>query len=173
MLFYAIFLSTALGYSYLYRSFEPGDESELSDLDKDDYDETSACNNHRVEFDDIEGEDISGEQVNDNQKTNTCKEKIQDSTLNQPAFAKKMKLNDYNYRWCNVSPSIFDTSFGGEEIDVQPENFEELKPLNYFQMLWNKDLIKLIAEQTNLYSVQKDGKRIAITEDEIKQFISI
>ena len=100
LLFHAIFLSTALGYSYLYRSFEPGDESELSDLDKDDHDEISACNNHRVEFDDIEGEDISGKQVNDNQKTNTSKEKIQDSTLNQPAFAKKMKLNDYNYCWC-------------------------------------------------------------------------
>ena len=91
MLFHAIFLSTALGYSYLYRSFEPGDESELSDLDKDDHGEISACNNHRVEIDGIEGEDISEEQVNDNQKTNTSKEKIQGSTLNQPAFAKKMK----------------------------------------------------------------------------------
>ena len=38
-------------------------------------------------------------------------------------------------------------------------------------MFWNKDLNKLIAEQTNLYSVQKDGKSIATTEDEIKQFI--
>ena len=40
-------------------------------------------------------------------------------------------------------------------------------------MFWNKDLNKLIAEQTNLYSVQKDGKIIATTEDEIKQFIGI
>ena len=30
----------------------------------------------------------------------------------------------------------------------------------------NKDLNKLIAEQTNLYSVQKDGKSIATTKDE-------
>ena len=54
------------------------DESELSDLGKDDdNDEISACNNHRVEIkDDIEGDDISEEQVNDNHKRNTSKEKI-------------------------------------------------------------------------------------------------
>ena len=40
-------------------------------------------------------------------------------------------------------------------------------------MLWNKDLNKLIAELANLYSVQKDWKSIATTEDEIKQFIGI
>ena len=40
-------------------------------------------------------------------------------------------------------------------------------------MLWNKGLNKLIAEQINLYSVQKDAKSIATTEDEIKQFIGI
>ena len=98
------------------------------------------------------------------------KEKVQDSTLNQPA--KKMKIND-NYCWHNVSPPVFDMSFGGEEFDVPPENFEELTPVNYFQMFWNKDINKLIAEQTNLYSVQKDGKIIATTEDQIKQFIGI
>ena len=34
-------------------------------------------------------------------------------------------------------------------------------------MFWSKDLNKLRAEQTNLYSVQKDGKSIATTEDEM------
>ena len=40
-------------------------------------------------------------------------------------------------------------------------------------MFWTKDLNKFIAEQANLYSVQKDGKSIATTEDEIKQYIGI
>ena len=40
-------------------------------------------------------------------------------------------------------------------------------------MFWNKDLSKLLAEQTNLYSVQKNGKNITKTEGEIKQFIGI
>ena len=77
--------------------FEPGDESELSDIDEDnDHDEISACNNHRVETEDgIEGDDVSEEQVNDNHNRNTSKEKVQDSTLNQPA--KKTKVNDHNY----------------------------------------------------------------------------
>ena len=152
---------------------KPGDESELTDLDEDDdHDEISACNIHRVEIeDDIERDDISEEQVNDNHERNTSKEKVQDSTLNQPA--KKTKANDQNYHWRNVSPPVFDTSFGGEEFDVPPENFEELTLLNYFQMFSNKDFNKLIAEQNNLYSIQKDGKSIATTEDEIKQVIGI
>ena len=70
----------------------------MSDFDEDnDHDEISACNNHRVERD-----DVSEEKVNDNHNRNTSKEKVQDSTLNQPA--KKTKANDHNYRWCNVSP---------------------------------------------------------------------
>ena len=56
---------------------------------------------------------------------------------------------------------------------MPPENFEELKPLNYFQMFCNKDLNKLISEHTNLYSVQKDGNSIATTDNEVKPFISI
>ena len=109
--------------------------------DEDNYhDEISACNYHRV----------------DNHERNTSKEKVQSSALNQPA--KKTKVNDHNYRWRNVPPPVFDKSFGGEEFDVPPENFEELTPLNYFQMFWNKDLSKLLAEQTNLYSVQKKWK---------------
>ena len=77
--------------------FEPGDESELSDIDEDnDHDEISPCNNHRVEIEDgTEGDDVSEEQVNDNHNRNTSKEKVQDSTLNQPA--KKTKVNDHNY----------------------------------------------------------------------------
>ena len=73
---------------------KPGDESELSDLDEDDdHDEISACNIHRVEIeDDIEGDDINEEQVNDNHERNTSKEKVQDSTLNQPAKKKKSMI---------------------------------------------------------------------------------
>ena len=56
---------------------------------------------------------------------------------------------------------------------MPPENFEELKPLNYFQMFCNKDLNKLISEHTNLYSVQKHGNSIATTDNEIKPFIGI
>ena len=78
----------------------------------DDHDEISACNNHRVAIEgDIEGVDISEGQVNDNHKRNASKEKVQDSTLNQPA--KKMKIND-NYCWHNVSPPVFDSHSVGK-----------------------------------------------------------
>ena len=78
----------------------------------DDHDEISACNNHRVAIEGgIEGVDISEGQVNDNHKRNTSKEKVQDSTLNQPA--KKMKIND-NYCWHNVSPPLSDSHSVGK-----------------------------------------------------------
>ena len=44
----------------------------------------------------FEGDDISKEQVNDNHERNASQEKVQDSTLNQPA--KKTKVDDHNYR---------------------------------------------------------------------------
>ena len=84
------------------------------------------------------------------------KKKVQDSTLNQPA--KKTKINDHNYCWGDVSPPDFDTSFGREEFDVLPENYKGLTPQSYFQIFQNKDLNKLIAKQSNLYSVQKDER---------------
>ena len=84
------------------------------------------------------------------------KKKVQDSTLNQPA--KKMKINDHNYCWGDVSPPDFDTSFGREGFDVLPENYKGLTLQSYFQIFQNKDLNKLIAKQSNLYSVQKDER---------------
>ena len=136
------------------------------------YDEISACNNHRVEIeDDIEADDISEEQVNDNHERNTSKQKVQDHTLNQPA--KKIKVNDANYCWRNIPPCFWYVIWWGR-VRSTTRNFEELTPLNYFQMFWNKDLNKLIAKQTNLYSIQKDEKSMAtIVNPTIQQFIGI
>ena len=43
----------------------------------------------------------------------------------------------------------------------------------YFKQLFDDDLIKDIADQTNLYSVQCTGKSINVDEDEIQEYFGI
>ena len=83
------------------------------------------------------------------------------------------KYSDHNYRWRSVVPPVKDTSFSGPEIPLPPENFDQLTPLNYFQMFWGPDLDQLIAEQTNLYSTQLTTKSIGVTAHEIRKLIGI
>ena len=50
-----------------------------------------------------------------------------------------------------------DASFTGEE-EPQPENLKE--PLAYFREFVTNEMIENIAQQTNLYSAQKEGRSI-------------
>ena len=43
----------------------------------------------------------------------------------------------------------------------------------YFKQIFDDDLIKHIADQTNLYSVQCTGKSINVDENEIQQYFGI
>ena len=43
----------------------------------------------------------------------------------------------------------------------------------YFKQFFDDDLIKHIADQTNLYSVQCTGKSINVDENEIQQYFGI
>ena len=46
-------------------------------------------------------------------------------------------------------------------------------PLSYFEMFWKHDLNVLLAEQTNIYSVQKTSSSLNTTAEEIEQLIGI
>ena len=48
-----------------------------------------------------------------------------------------------------------------------------MTPLNYFKIFWSDDIINLLVEQTNLYSVQQTGSSINTNKSEIEQFIGI
>lgn len=45
--------------------------------------------------------------------------------------------------------------------------------LDYFYIFFSPDIITDITQNTNLYSVQKTGKSIQVTEDDIKSFLAI
>ena len=83
------------------------------------------------------------------------------------------KYSNHNYRWRSIEPPVKDTNLCGPEIPLPPENFDQLTPLNYFQMFWGQDLDQLIADQTNLYSTQLTAKSIGVTANEIRQMIGI
>jgi len=46
-------------------------------------------------------------------------------------------------------------------------------PFEYFKLFVDNDMIRNISEQTNLYSVEKCGKCVATSPEEIEQFLGI
>ena len=48
-----------------------------------------------------------------------------------------------------------------------------MTPLNYLKIFWSDDIINLLVEQTNLYSVQQTGSSINTNKSEMAQFIRI
>ena len=51
---------------------------------------------------------------------------------------------------------------------------EELKPIDYFKMMFGEESIVLLTNQSNLYSVQKNAnKPLRITQQEMEQFIGV
>ena len=71
------------------------------------------------------------------------------------------KIKD-NFRWRKREPTVVDSTFYGKEF---PDPLlTEISPYMYFKLFFDDDLIKHIADQTNLYSVQCTGKTINVDE---------
>ena len=83
------------------------------------------------------------------------------------------KTKTHNYRRRKKPPPEFDITFKGEEFSLPPEGADEMTPLNYFKIFWSDDIINLLVEQTNLYSVQQTGSSINTNKSEMEQFIEI
>ena len=157
---------------------EPGSESEFSDLElssdeEDDNnlfvvtrinDEISICEEEQCMTTDILLEDEINIEFTTPDKPNT-NEQTSSSTSPKPIT--------HNYKWCNKRPPIRDTTFSGYEFSLPPNNVDTFTPLIHFQMFWKDILFTLLAEQTNLYSVQISSKSVNVTETELKQFIAI
>ena len=76
-----------------------------------------------------------------------------------------------NFRWRKREPPVVDSTFYGKEF---PDPFlAETFQCMYFKQIFDDDLIKHIADQTNLYSVPCTGKSINVGENEIQQYCGI
>jgi len=76
----------------------------------------------------------------------------------------------FKYKWLKKSLTPPDTAFT-EKFSEPPEIIPS--PSNYFKQFISDECFENIALQTNIYALQKDGKEICITKDEIEQFFGI
>ena len=76
-----------------------------------------------------------------------------------------------NFRGRKREPPVVDGTFHGKAFPDPP--LTEISPYTYFKQFFDDELIKNIADQTNLYSVQCTGKSINVDENEIEQYFGI
>ncbi len=62
------------------------------------------------------------------------------------------------YRWRKKEPRVVDTEFKGAGFSKREHYVEETSPLSYFKLFWDDNMVENLVEQTNLYSVQQEGK---------------
>ena len=137
---------------------EPNSDSEMSNFDGDDSDDDEHVSDkivERINDDFVETDDESKDMPMEYLMEITPKNKT------------------HNYRWRKKPPPEFDITFKGEEFSLPPEGADEMTPLNYFKIFWSDDIINLLVEQTNLYSVQQTGSSINTNKSEMEQFIGI
>ena len=63
--------------------------------------------------------------------------------------------------------------FVSDKFSLPPENFENLSRYDIFLKFWSYDIIEIIVEQTNQYTVLKNGKSVNTNFAKIEQFLGI
>ena len=48
-----------------------------------------------------------------------------------------------------------------------------MRPIDFFKLFWTDNITQTLAEQTNLHSVQEQGKNISTCAKEIEQFLGM
>ena len=80
------------------------------------------------------------------------------------------KSVNHHYRWRSrdapVAPYIFENNF----TDPPDESYT---PTQYFFQFLTEEAIQLMVDNTNLYSMQKTGKSVNVTVEEMKSFIGM
>ena len=104
-------------------------------------------------------QDSSGNECDESETEETGKN-IFCSSKEQPLIP--MKSHTFRWRSRDIVSSTY--VFLHKEENVT----QLMTPFEYFMFFWTEELNDLIAEQTNLYSVQKTGKSIKTTSHEIK-----
>ncbi len=119
-----------------------------TDSDRDDSSTTSASSDHDDQ-DDFDSEDDQPLQ----------------NLVKRPEAQKK---ND-GYTWQKIPFIPPDVSFTPAVYDIT----EVESPYTYFRLFFTSDMIELIVEQTNIYSVEKHGKSVNTNPKEIEQLFGI
>lgn len=171
------------------------EQSECSDLEVESEDEVplaqlqNKLNNDVMDFEIVHNSDVESEyteseseseyvgsddnepdaEITDSEEeegTTKCSASKTDTTLK-----KGDEPTEENYRWRKKSPHATNYDFTGDEFDAPP--LTDWSPRQYFDQFFDSGLFQLLAEQTNLYSVQSKGVSVSTNAKEMEQFIGI
>ena len=130
---------------------EPGSDSELSDLE--------------------DGEDIEVELEENSDDRVHIPAPINEEEDGEEDLIPPTRTLKPEFKW-KKEPELPDVSFTGSDFTL-PDNANELTPLLYLKMFWDDSITQNLVEQTNLYSVQQEGKGVSTTKEQIEQLIGI
>ena len=135
-------------------NLEPGSDSELSELsDSESEEEPTLQPPSRIQDDEIED-------TNANKNIPSGESENEES---MPHLPDENNERNHVFRWKSSKPPSGNYVFKEKSFTVPDMDYYET-PLMYFKMLWNDELKEQIPEQANIYSFQKLGKTIQVTQ---------
>ena len=108
----------------------------------------------------------NGDKSNDSSTHHSVAEKISKPKI-------KKKHLDHEWRWRAKEPPAGNTEFHGNQSGNPLINFFEMHPIDFSKLFWTDNITQNLVEQTNLYSVQEQGKNISTCAKEIEQFLGM
>ena len=125
-----------------------GYESELSELEENDFEESTDITFEvlpricEVE-DEIEEEETEEEE---DEEVIIYNEQNSVSLESENECKKVVKNKKYEYRWRSANPPEINTTFTGKIFSMPPNDADTLTPFNYFQFFWIDSLREVLAE---------------------------
>ena len=99
--------------------------------------------------------DAKSEIKSDTADTENSEEQLDASTSKDKRS--RSNKNEHESRWRSKVPPIINSTFHGDKFSPLPETFDEMLPIDFLKIFWTDNITNMIAEQTNLYSVQNKG----------------
>ncbi|KAJ8382435.1 hypothetical protein SKAU_G00032130 [Synaphobranchus kaupii] len=149
-----------------------GNASDMEQLEEGDDDDDEECTPKAMSGE--ESSDTSNEedlQEGDDQ-TSTEEEGPTSSQYTATKTSARKKVTKKAYTWRKKPFEPPGVEFD-ECADEALEDRSEFTPYMYFKQFVTDEMLQLVAYQTNLYSVQKDGKSLNTTAQEIEQFLGM
>ena len=95
---------------------------------------------------------------------------LQQLESTQPAKKQKKDKPTINYKWRKKLYDVPNSTFTGNVLEA-PKN--PLTRLDYFYQFIDNDMFQILAENTNLYAVQKHGKSLDTNLKELEQIVGM
>ncbi|XP_049835116.1 piggyBac transposable element-derived protein 3-like [Schistocerca gregaria] len=106
--------------------------------------------------------------VSDNNTNEGAPSAREQQQQQQQQIKHRCKRSDYKFR--KTGFVVQDTDYKGS---LPPPPVEERTPLQYYKIFINDDVFQLIAEQSNIYALQKDSVSLQTIKNEMEQFVGI